>query len=65
MRIFRNLFKNQEPELPSMMEIKVVNQKRKWFKNGNHKLFQLLEFYDHNGEQIGFGKINRTYKPKT
>ena len=54
------LFKNK-PTQP-LYDINVVDEKRKWLKNGKHKLTQTLEFVDSKGIVIGKGKIIRTMK---
>ena len=58
-----NLFKST-PKAPIKItfSIKVIDEKRTWYKNGNHKLHQKLAFIDENGNQIGEGKIIKKQK---
>ena len=60
------LFKKKQPELQKGIEINVIAEQLRAFKNGNYVLKQELEFTDSQGNVIGFGKINRKYiNPKT
>ena len=60
------LFKKKQPELQKGIEINVIAEQLRMFKNGNYVLKQELEFTDSQGNVIGFGKINRKYiNPKT
>lgn len=60
------LFKKKQPELQKGIEINVIAEQLRAFKNGNYVLKQELEFADSQGNVIGFGKINRKYiNPKT
>ena len=57
MNIF-NLFSRKEP-IKTAFSIEVVDEKRIWYKNGNHQLYQKLAFIDENGNKIGEGKIRK------
>ena len=61
---FLNLFKSKEKS-PLLTSIVVVDEKRKWFKNGKHKLVQKLAFLDDEGNEIGKGVINRNFELKS
>ena len=58
------LFKRKSLKVPAYIQIEIVDEKRKWYKNGKHRLKQELVIYDANGNQIGYGRINRRFNPK-
>ena len=60
----RKLFK-PKPTIPLIngVEIIVIGEKRKWYKNGRHKFSHEIAFML-NGERIGSGKITRRIELK-
>ena len=65
-KLFRNFLKSRADALKDRLmdgiSMKVVDEQRTWYKNGNHKLSQRIAFHDESGQKVGSGKITRHLK---